>query len=1215
MVSSSATKPSATKGSRLLNPWALAVVAVAVGGLLWATFQREEVFQPDGREPDAVSANYAELLLTAHPDDDHLRLQLVDLLIRLGDYTKARQHLEAWPKPKPEVQAYYRLELDALVAANSNDLIAQQALVERLKSFDHRKLPVPLLQNLAKLALTLQAPAFAASVYEEIAGRDPQLRNESLKAAAQWYMAGEQPGRAADIYLQLKRDSQQATERREYAQLAFNSLLSAGRGDEAAQVLSDELPQLNNPQTDAPWLEQGVDVAVANKRFELAQRVLKQWQVLQPDNPQIPLKDFHMRLAIGDLAGAWETGQQLAVDYPDDPALIEQMAHLGEWRGDAPAALDYWIRLLALKEDPKTREHAWRLASQQFDFDRSIPLLAEIMQQRALTDVELDALIYGHESRGTPNEAEAWLHAYLRKYPTHRRAWSRLLQNLENTGQFAAKAKVYERYSKRFKLDTVEQVDWANTYLKLFDEQSAWSVVQAADQSITDADYWRTRASLAWDLERDEDLRVSLEKMLALNGKLTSGDESQLISLYRTSDPQRALKLMVASWQHGRDPQRLVEALQQAQELQDWPQVVALLKDAEQFPDAYEQAQVLAVRGALAVQQGQTEEAERLYLLGLSRFPDDNLFRERLVWLYVDQGNTGKLKPLLTQWRAQARADRILWLPFASASQMLGRDSEALAWYRMYLKTSPNDWLVRAAYADALDSAGYQDAAQRLRLKLLRSPEGENVQPSSQRYAIWLRLMASSYSPGKAQQEVSKWKDGSPAMLQLWFERLLARLDATNQESQKDQWLEWARSQGLKVDRYEQIQQALRSRNKEQVETLLASSDLNPAQRAQALSRLGRLGEALDTSLTALGDDQPMAVREQLRRQAVEIHEVTPQGAQLSWHEQDFGGLEFNAPRLQIAHNLGDNWYADLELEQGKYHGDDIESSQIGEERNVALTLQRAVENGSYKLFADTSQRSDDDRNGLGISRTWQVNPGNELELGFDWHRKSEDSGLMRAFGQHDSVWLGGRHGLTARDQLSWEVAQKSFSTRAGDNLGNGQALKLELNHTLEFAGPNWTVRSGIDYQHNNVNDRPLDYLSSDYGGPIRMPTQVPAPTTFDPDTGLPEPADPVVLQTVTGRDLLQSRYGQLYVGSSWRRGIPGALVRTKPQYTWLVDVTAGWQWLDQTFNYGINTGIGFEVLGDDELALTFGYQSAPQGGDGQAGGTLGVSYGVRFGR
>ncbi|MEX5544141.1 tetratricopeptide repeat protein [Pseudomonas pergaminensis] len=1202
MVSSSATK-----NSRLLNPWALAVVAVAVGGLLWATFQRESVFQPDGREPDAVSANYAELLLTAHPDDDRLRLQLVDLLIRLGDYAKAREHIEAWPTPQLETQAYYRLELDALVAASGNDLIAQQALVERLESFDHRKLPVAQLQNLAKLALTLQAPAFAASVFEEIAGRDPGQKNEALKSAAQWYLAGEQPARAAAIYLQLKRDAQQPGEQREYAQLAFNSLLSAGRDEQAAQVLADQLPMLTNPQTDVAWLKQGVDVAVATKQFELAQRVLEQWHALEPDNPSIPLKQFHVRLAINDLAGAWDTGQQLTVDYPDDIELLEQMAKLGEWRGENEAALGYWIRVLKLKEDAQVREHAWRLASQQFDFDRSIPLLAEIMQQRALTDTELDALIYGHESRGTPAEAEAWLRTYLRKYPSHRLAWTRLLQNLENTGQFAAKGTLYKDYAKRYKLTTDELVDWASTEMKLFNEQAAWEVVKSADASIDDPEYWRTRAALAWDLERDEDLRVSLEKLLSLNGKLVSGDESQLITLYRTRDPQRALALMVASWHRAQDPQRLVEALQLAQELEEWDQVVALLEDAKKYPDAYEQAQVLAVRGALAIEQGDSAEAERLYLLGLSRYPNDNLFRERLTWLYVDQADTAKLKPLLTKWRAYAREDRLLWLPFASASQLLGRDAEALAWYRLYLKLSPNDWLVQAAYADALETSGYQDAAQRLRLKLLRNPEADNLQPSSQRYAIWLRLMSSSYSPRKAQQELLKWKDGSPSMKQLWFERLLARLDATNQEAQKDDWLAWARTQGLKVDRYEQIQEALRSRNKAQVETLLASSDLNPAQRAQALSRLNRNNEALETSLSALGDDQPGSVNEQLRRQAVEIHESTPQGALLSYQKQDFGGLSFDSPRLEIAHNLGDKWYADVEIEHGKYKGDDVISSRIGEESNAALTLIRSVENGSWKLFADTSQRQDDDRNGLGLSRMWQLGTSHQLETGLDWHRKSDDSGLMRAFGQQDRAWVGGRHGLTARDQLSWEVAQRSFSTRAGDSLGTGHAVKLELNHTLEFAGPNWTVRSGVDYQKNSVKDRNLDYLSSRNGGAIKI-----TPQSTDPDTGALDPLD---VDTVTGADLLQSRYGQLYVGSSWRRGIPGALVRSKPQYTWLVDMTAGWQWTDQTFNYGINTGVGFEVLGDDELALTFGYQSAPQGGDGKSGGTLGMSYGVRFGR
>ena len=1202
MVSSSASK-----NSRLLNPWALAVVGVAVGGLLWATFQREEVFQPDGREPDAVSANYAELLLTAHPEDDRLRLQLVDLLIRLGDYPKARKHLDSWPKPVADVQAYYRLELDALELLSSEHPSVPPELVERLQAIDHRNLSLAQLQALAKLALNLQAPAFAATVFEEIAGRDPSQRAESLKSAAQWFMASGEPGHAADIYLKLKQDSQQPEERHEYVRLAFESLLSADRGEQAVQVLADELDELKDPQTDAALVQQGVDVAIGTKRYDLAQRFIQKWGELQPDNPLVLRKDFSLRLGLNDLEGAWKTGEALVDEFPEDQQLLEQMAHLAEWRGESETALTYWIRLLRLHETPEVREHSWRLASMQFDFDRSIGLLSEIQDKRALTDIELDALIYGHESRGTPEQAESWLRNYLRKYPMHRLAWVRLLQNLENTGKYAERIPVYKGFSKRFSLTSTEQVDYANAYLKLFDNQGAWSVLQAGRKTHTDPDYWTTRAAVAWDLELDDELRDSLEKLLEIKGSLNTNDETHLIASYRTKDPRRALQLLVASWERTKNPLRLVDSLLLAQELEDWDQISTLLKGVEDQPALYEQSQVLAVRGALAMQQGQPEEAKRLYLQGLAMYPDDNLFRERLMWLYVDQGNTAELKPLLTKWKPYARDDQALWLAFASASQMLGRDAESLAWYRMYLKSNKQDWLVQAAYADALYSAGYEDAAQRLRLKLLRSPEAQNIQPTSQRYITWLRLMASSYSPRMAQQQVAQWKDGSPAMLQLWFERLLARLDATNQEAQKDEWLKWARTQGIKVDRYEQIQEALRSRNKAQVETLLASSDLNPAQRAQALSRLGRNNEALETNLSALGDDQPEAVREQLRRQAVEIHESTPQGALLSYQKQDFGGLSFDSPRLEIAHNLGDKWYADLEVEHGNYKGDDVISSKIGDESNAALTLVRSVENGSWKLFADTSQRKDDDRNGLGLSRMWQLGSSHQIETGLDWHRKSDDSGYMRAFGEQDRAWVGGRHGLTARDQLSWEVAQRSFSTRAGDSLGTGQAVKLELNHILEFAGPNWTVRSGVDYQKNNVKDRDLDYLSSRNGGPIKI-----TPQSIDPDTNLPDPLD---VETVTAADLLQSRYGQLYVGTTWRRGIPGALVRSKPQYTWLVDMTAGWQWTDQTFNYGINTGVGFEVLGDDELALTFGYQSAPQGGDGKSGGTLGMSYGVRFGR
>ncbi len=151
------------------------------------------------------------------------------------------------------------------------------------------------------------------------------------------------------------------------------------------------------------------------------------------------------------------------------------------------------------------------------------------------------------------------------------------------------------------------------------------------------------------------------------------------------------------------------------------------------------------------------------------------------------------------------------------------------------------------------------------------------------------------------------------------------------------------------------------------------------------------------------------------------------------------------------------------------------------------------------------------------------------------------------------------------------------------------------------FEGPTWQVRSGITYQQNSAR------------------STLPASVTryLQPLAGSGENGEVTVadLEALGGTQLLQDRYGQLYVGSSWRRGIPGSLNRTHPQYSWLVDTLVGWQWTEREFNYGLNVGLGMVVLGDDELAFTAGYQSAPQGSGGQAGSTLGIQYSNRIGR
>lgn len=516
-------------------------------------------------------------------------------------------------------------------------------------------------------------------------------------------------------------------------------------------------------------------------------------------------------------------------------------------------------------------------------------------------------------------------------------------------------------------------------------------------------------------------------------------------------------------------------------------------------------------RARLAEQEGHGDVAERLYREALVRFPGENLVRERLLWFYIDRGRRDSLAPLLAQWHGLALRDSTLWLPFASASLLLERNDQALAWFRLYLKSNPNDWLVQAAYADALDASGYQDKALRLRRLLLRRLDREAVRATPDSFAAYLRLLAVAQGPLLAQGEARRAWNGEPAMLQLWFEQFLDQLAATNQEPLKDDWLAWARGRGLKIGRNEEIQAALRSQNRAALQRLLERGELDPAQRVEALVRLGHGGEALGEALGALGDGHSRDNREQLRRQAAEILERTPQGLQLGWNKRDFGGLDFKGPTLRAARHLGDDWYADLELGSGRYHGDALDSSLLGSERNARLTLRRELADGFAAATLDGSWRDDEDRHGLGAA-----------QLAAELARRTGSGPRLAPRDRRDRPDASPRHArqptarrpphFSGRDQLSWSLAHNRFSTRQGDDLGNGEALSLEWAHTLFFDGPAWQLRGGIDYQRNRLENRVPDDLLAAHGGAL-------------------------ALDGARSQDLLQDRYGQVYLGSTWRRG------------------------------------------------------------------------------
>ncbi|SDN32168.1 tetratricopeptide repeat protein [Pseudomonas jinjuensis] len=1192
MVSLSAIEPRVK--TRLLSPWAILAIAAGMLLLLVLLFNSEDVFFPrEGDRPDAVSINYAEVLLRLHPDDDTLRLRLIGQLIALGEHERARKHLALLRGHGSAVEPFYSFELDLLKAqANPDGLDAktQEALVERLRKVDRAALDNAQLERLAAAALQLEAPDQAAAAYEELAGRDAQKRRHWLARAAHWHLAANQPERAAQLYQQIAAQTDDPLRRNEYLHQAFSSLLADNRPEQAAELLAAYLEQLGDDPDSQLWLEEGVRAAQGSQRFDLAERFVQRWRELHPGDPSAMEADFQLSMASGATDRAWQVGQELLALRPEDPTLLASVARLGEWTGHPRQALEFWIRAFRQGRAAEVHEHAWRLAAQLFDFDTVLDLLAPMSSQRQMSDEELDAVVYSHETRGTPEAGETWLRDYLSRYPGQRLAWQRLHQLLGHMQKLPEASRVWADMARRFPLSLDERIEWAELQLSQFDPQSAWNVLAGVDErSVTRPDYWQLRAEIAWILEHDDDARQAYERMLALGIPLSASEEEQLVALHEGAEPRQALAMLVASLQRRADLQRLATALELAQDLRDWPTLRSLLAQGETQPGAVDMPAYQMALARLAEEDGDAAKAEAIYLQALQRFPAESRIRERLLWFYIDRGQRDALPPLLQNWRARALRESELWLPFASANLMLNRNDEALAWFHRYLKTYPDDWLVQAAYADALDAAGYQDRALRLRRILLRQASQERIDATPDSFASYLHLVSVSQGPLMAQGLARQAWNGEPAMLQLWFDRFLERLDAGNQESLRDDWLAWGRARGLKIDDSEAIQQALRNDNRVALERLLASSGLDPAQRVEALQRLGHGDQALRESLAAVGGGQPTAIQEQLLRQSVEQLESTPQGLQLGWYRKDYGGLVFKGPTLQLAGNLGNDWYAGLELAQGRYDSDDLDNSELGTERNAQVLLRRQLADGAFDIVFDGSWRDDDDRHGLGLARNWKLDSRNELQAGADWHRETDETGLLRALGMRDDLWLGGRHGLSARDELGWRLAYNRYSTRDGDDLGHGEAINLEWAHTLFFDGPAWQVRAGVDYQHNRLDDIPEDLLVSRGGA--------------------------LLLDGADTQDLLQDRYGQVYFGSTWRRGFPGALNRTRPFFTWVIDTMAGWQWTESEFNYGIDVGVGMEVLGDDELAFTLGYQSAPQGSGGDGGGVIGVTYSTRFGR
>ncbi len=1188
----------------LLNPWSLWLVGVLCLAILVLVFPRQAVFKlGENDKADGVSIAYAELLLRSNPDDDELRLGLIDQLIRVGRLHRAEALLAQPVAAEFAAQA----KMLGLEAALQRVFARPEGMTESEREQFTRDIAGLLemdftperLQRIAELALAFSAPKLAADAYAHLSVVDEENATYWLEQGARWYTAAGDQVKAAALYQQLEKMAKSPSDRERYQLQLFNSLVAGGESARALRWLDGQLPQLNSSAWSVDLLQAGIREARGHSDSARALAYLQRWHELQPDDLEWLQQAFVVTLAAGDLQQAWTLGQELYARQPDD-ALLRQLAQLGEWAGHPAQALPLWIDLARSSGAPADYEHAWQLSGQLFDYPQMSNLLVELAEIRPLNLPELKALVFALEMQARPEEARDWLGLYVQRRPAERDAWRMLAQINRNMEHLHDEALAWAGMARRHRLTETERIAWAQAHWLQFEPQQAWDVLASLplDKARSVA-FLELRSELAQALELDAEQVATLELLLARHTQLSNDQSTQLLQLYLQNNPQKALQMAVEDWRKGKSLNRLVLALQLAEQQGEWALLDSLLQEAQPLAAQLQGEPVYwQVRISRAAHHGDTDRLDRLLAQLLEQFPDQSWAIELYLWSQIDRQHSAGLALLLQEWRPLARAEGSLWLPFASAYSLLGNVQQALYWFRLYVRANPDDQLALAAYADSLEQAGQADSAWRLRRYLLAQwrrnpPDDESLQP--ERYVTYLRLLASVSGVQRARQVSQRAllaTDKSVAqkpLLEAWFERWIAQLETLNRAGGIDAWLGWARQRGIKVDSNTRLQSALRSVRREELQKWLAQGGLPADSRAEIWLRLGLDQRAQKESLQALNAQRSAAQDRTLRGQAQGVLERQPRGLQIGWQDRDFGGLRQQGTQLAMASGIGDRYWS-LQAADSRYSdSDQLYTSRLGHEQAVTVALETPAANGAWRVAGELVQNDFAEHQGLGLARNWWVSDSDALTLGLDWQRATDESGLLHALGMRDSLQAEGQHALSGRDQVSWRLARNYFSTFDGDDLGDGWAAGLDLSHNLLAHEPQWTVRTGVSWQENSPVEQLPDYLLRSNGG--------------------------VLLDDTSVTDLLPDRFGEVYVGSSWQRGTPGALNRAWPQFTWKLDSTVGWQWPDQSFAWALEAGVGVEVLGDDELALLAGYNSAPVGGDGQAGSMLRLAYSLRFGR
>ena len=721
----------------------------------------------------------------------------------------------------------------------------------------------------------------------------------------------------------------------------------------------------------------------------------------------------------------------------------------------------------------------------------------------------------------------------------------------------------------------------STAYIRLNQPEEALNVLISVNDWIEqDLSYLQSVFGLAWNLGKKE-LAIRIQSQIqTLKEYDLSSDENfyrtvQLKGPFNSNDIARLSRY----YQNWNNPQILLLAINIAIENEDYEELKNLLQLAEQDTRIANDQRVLLSSLRLALFSNNAEEAASIFAHIEQIYPNYSPAITSYMWWLINNHYYTKLEALYKKYKNEFYQVADYWLLFAASSEVLNYLDEADYWYRRILtlldnKTDKNSLSsinaykpsILLNYASLLERSGNYERAYLLRRyvsrylvdQLLKLEQGEVA------YHSLVYLLAGSRKGHELMTSRIDKNSSDDKTLQ-WFASFISNKHINNLQF----WHRRPAFEKVELPPWQKLSIAIVSKDKQQLAKLLEKPlGLPEADKNLALQMLGDYQSAWEQGeayLTSFNDRRAMS---QLRRVQVAQHPYKTRGMIAGYQsitQWDIESLSFGY--YQPTDN--GKWRLDY-LEQRALLPQRCLTNRHRSESRLVANYHHRFDNSQWKINLDLADGIGKQRLGLQGEYSFEITPywRASITAGIDQH--SEASQLMALAGKDSNIFLQGYYRPSKREELSMLFGFHQFKTRHDENIASGWEIRVRASEHLFFADPAFTLYAEYAAQKFNLVEQSLGQINQEFS--LEFP--------------------------LVAADFINQSYSRISFGQRISHGSLATTGAQVPSPRYWLDTSIGYNSESEQSDFTLSSGLGWRLLGDDELSFSVDWQSQDINGD-----------------